>query len=314
MNTMTFAQDVLRGLASTPKRLPSKYFYDDEGSRIFQEIMGLDEYYLTGCEMEIMRHQAAAILQHCRTHDDEPFEVLEFGAGDGAKTKVLLKHFLEANAQFTYVPIDISRAAIDHLADTLTQEIEALDVHPFHAEYVEGLARLNSASSTRKIVLFLGSNIGNFTDDEACAFLWAIRSNLRSGDKLLVGFDLKKDPRVILRAYNDEQGVTARFNLNLLKRINNELDGNFDLASFVHAPLYDVVSGEARSYLVSTKRQTVSIADTAVTFDEWETIHTEISRKYSICSIEAMARRTGFVVEHNFTDSRHYFVDSLWNV
>ncbi len=314
MNTMTFAQDVLRGLTSAPKWLPSKYFYDDEGSRIFQEIMGLEEYYLTGCEMEILRHQAASILQHCRTHNDEPFEVLEFGAGDGTKTRVLLKHFLEANAQFTYVPIDISRAAIEHLADTLTQELEALHIHPFHAEYVDGLARLNSSSSVRKIVLFLGSNIGNFTDDEACAFLRAIRSNLRSGDKLLIGFDLKKDPRVILRAYNDEKGVTARFNLNLLKRINNELDGDFDLTSFVHAPLYDVVSGEARSYLVSTKRQTVSIADISIAFNEWEAIHTEISRKYSIASIEAMAKRTGFVVQHHFTDSRHYFVDSLWNV
>ncbi len=307
-----FAHDVIAGLSARPKRLSSKYFYDDEGSRLFQEIMGLEEYYLTSAEFEILTTHKARILEYSGVN--KPFELIEFGAGDGLKTKILLRYFLEQQAQCVYEPIDISEAALNGLAATLLREIPAINVRPMHGEYFEALRRLNAASQTKKVILFLGSNVGNFTHDETLAFLAEVRQNMRSGDVLIIGFDLKKDPQIILRAYNDAGGVTAQFNRNLLRRINTELDADFDLNTFIHAPVYDPALGEARSYLVSTKQQMVSIADASFTFEAWEAIHTEISRKYSIPYIEDLARLVGFSVCEHLFDVNRYFVDSVWAV
>lgn len=165
---------------------------------------------------------------------------------------------------------------------------------------------------TRNVVLFLGSNIGNFRNTQAISFLRALYEGLNEGDLLFIGFDLKKDPAVVLSAYNDKEGVTKRFNLNLLERINRELSGNFDLGTFKHFPVYDPLTGTTTSYLVSTREQEVEVMGSKIEFDQWEAIHMEISQKYSMRDIESLATQTGFGIVHNFYDSKHYFVNSVW--
>lgn len=305
-----FAQDVLDGLTSTPKTLSSKYFYDEEGDRIFQQIMNVEEYYLTRSEYQIMEENRDQILDIFKK-DTTRFNLVEFGAGDGYKTKVLLDHFLSSGADFKYVPIDISGNVLDVLEDSLKQELPSLEVKPIENEYFKALKELENGG-TRNVVLFLGSNIGNFTDARAIKFLKELNEALKDGDLVFIGFDLKKDPEVILKAYNDDSGITRNFNINLLKRINRELHGNFDLAGFKHFPTYDPITGTTKSYLVSTKKQSVEIMDSNIEFDEWEPIHMEISQKYSMKDIETLAMQTGFGIIGNFYDSRRYFVNSVW--
>ncbi|ELR73077.1 hypothetical protein C900_05712 [Fulvivirga imtechensis AK7] len=305
-----FARDVLKGLTSTPKELSSKYFYDEEGDAIFQQIMNLEEYYLTRSEHEILKANKARILDIFR-NDAPRFNLVEFGAGDGYKTKVLLEHFVSSEADFQYVPIDISGNVLQILKDSLEEEFPSLKVKCIKNEYFKALKQLENGG-TRNVVLFLGSNIGNFTDSRAIEFLKELNDALRDGDLLFIGFDLMKDPDVILRAYNDQEGVTRNFNLNLLKRINRELHGNFDLTGFKHFPTYNPVTGTTASYLVSTKKQSVEIMDSNIEFEQWEAIHMEISQKYSMNDIESLATQTGFAVIRNFYDSRKYFVNSVW--
>lgn len=305
-----FARDVLDGLTSTPKTLSSKYFYDEEGDRIFQQIMNLEEYYLTRSEYQIMEENKDQILDIFKK-DTTRFNLVEFGAGDGYKTKVLLDHFLSSGADFKYVPIDISANVLDVLEDSLKEELPSLEVKPIENEYFKALKELENGG-TRNVVLFLGSNIGNFTDARAIKFLKELNEALKDGDLVFIGFDLKKDPEVILKAYNDDSGITRNFNMNLLKRINRELHGNFDLAGFKHFPTYDPITGTTKSYLVSTKKQSVEIMDSNIEFDEWEPIHMEISQKYSMKDIEVLAMQTGFGIIGNFYDFRRYFVNSVW--
>ncbi len=307
------ADNVRTGLTQTPKRLSSRFFYDAEGSRLFQQIMQLPEYYLTRCEFEILSQSAGELLRRfCAQH--QPFELIELGAGDGLKTKVLLRHFLEKGASFTYVPIDISAAALVALTGELNQQFPDLAVRPRHDDYFSALADLDAASDSRKVVLFLGSNVGNFTTTEAVSFYQNLHERLRPGDLVLTGFDLKKHPAVIQAAYNDALGVTRAFNLNLLRRINRELAANFDLSAFDHYETYDPEIGEARSYLVSQKRQQVRVGalDLVVDFEAGETLHTEISRKFARADVEALALATGFALTAWLTDCRAYFADVVF--
>ncbi|MBL6447281.1 L-histidine N(alpha)-methyltransferase [Fulvivirga sp. 29W222] len=305
-----FAQDVLSGLSATPKTLSSKYFYDEKGDRIFQKIMNLEEYYLTKCEYEILethQHQIRDLFME----GTSKFNLVEFGAGDGFKTKVLLECFLNADVDFRYRPIDISGNVLQILEESLEEEFPSLKVEGIQNEYMKALRELENGG-TRNVVLFLGSNIGNFKHSQAVTFLKGLYEGLNEGDLLFIGFDLKKDPEVILDAYNDKSGVTRDFNLNLLNRINRELKGNFDLSAFRHFPTYDPLTGTTTSYLVSTKAQTVEIMDTAVEFDPWEAIHMEISQKYSMKDIESLATQVGFSIVRNFYDAKRYFVNSVW--
>ena len=308
-----FANDVLKGLRSTPKHISSKYFYDSAGSEIFRQIMRMPEYYLTDCEYEIFDRQADAI-QQAFTKGTDAFRLIEFGAGDGLKTKILLKHFLEQKLSFKYTPIDISGSALNNLAKDLSGELPDLKVSPVKGEYFEALHTLYGDSSERKIVLFLGSNIGNFTEKEAIHFLNKLSNELNKGDLAFIGFDLKKDPDIILSAYNDPAGITREFNLNLLRRMNRELGANFDLDNFRHYPTYDPITGETKSYLLSTKSQLVHFADLdeAINFDAWEAIWLELSQKYDRHMIKKYAAESGFRVVRLFTDSRGYFVNALW--
>lgn len=308
-----FAQDILSGLKQTPKRLPSKYFYNAEGDRLFQKIMELDEYYLTRAEHEIIQYHKSDILK-AFLGADRNFRLIELGAGDGTKTGTLLKHFVNSNTDFVYSPIDISENVLVQLEGKLKNAIPNLKVAPIQGEYFKALAELNENHHTKEVVLFLGSTIGNFGIEAGKKFLRELSDNLSSGDLLFIGFDLMKDPRTILAAYDDREGVTREFNMNLLRRINEELGGNFDLNKFQHYPTYDPLTGETRSYLVSREMQIVSLEAIDYTFElkQWEAIHTEVSHKYSFEAIEEMADFAGFTIQKHFTDEQGFFVDSLW--
>lgn len=308
-----FAEDVLTGLSSSPKYLSSKYFYDDEGSRLFQEIMTLPEYYLTGCEHEIFATQADRIY-NAFADGGSPFDLIELGSGDGAKTAVLIDHFLKAGGDITYSPIDISSEALDALTAEFTAKFPTLRMSARNGDYFKVLDEMKENESRRKVLLFLGSNIGNFSREQTVDFFLSLRADMNDDDMLFVGFDLQKDPHVIAAAYDDPQGITARFNLNLLRRINRELGGNFDIDKFSHYANYRPIEGSARSFLISRERQTVRIDALGRSFDfeQWEAIFMEISQKYNLQLIEELASESGFEIEENYFDSRRYFCDSLW--
>lgn len=309
----SFARDVAQGLSASPKRLSSKYFYDKRGDALFQSIMNMPEYYLTRSEFEILDMHKESLLQQFRNSSGR-FNLIEFGAGDGFKTKILLRHFIEAGVDFQYLPIDISSNVLQILTDDLKKSLPGLQVKGIADDYFKALHQLRQTADRRNIVLFLGSNIGNFAEKDALEFLQKLGEELASGDLLLIGFDLKKDPQQILAAYNDAGGITRAFNLNLLRRINEELGGDFDLDKWVHYPLYDPVCGEARSYLLSARKQQVFIREIEQTFsfEQWEPVHVEISRKYDPETIARYAATSGFRLRAHFFDCRHYFTDSLW--
>ena len=309
----TFAQDVMLGLNSTPKTLPSKYFYDAKGDKLFQQIMALPEYYLTRKEYEILEGQHEQILKSI-LKIGKPFNLIELGAGDGLKTKILLRFLVNNEIDFIYYPVDFSGSVLEELKQSLAEEMPNLEVNPIQSTYRESLKNQEWENGRPNLMLFLGANLGNFGVEEAKNIIDHLRVGTRKGDQVLLGFDLKKNPNIILDAYNDEQGVTREFNMNLLDRINKELDADFDRNSFVHWPTYDPVSGECRSYLVSLKSQAVSIGALNQTFEfeAFESIFTEISKKYSLSEISHLASLGGFEVNQNFLDSDGYFADVLW--
>ncbi|MCB0661290.1 MAG: L-histidine N(alpha)-methyltransferase [Saprospiraceae bacterium] len=307
----TFANDILEGLTATPKFLPSRYFYDEKGDKLFQQIMELPEYYLTRTEFKILQENKELVLHEM---DGQAFDLVELGAGDGYKTKILLRYFLSQKADFQYMPIDISANVLDALSRELHNAWPTLKVEPVEGEYFSALGKIDQLSNRKKLVLFLGSNIGNMTTARAVSFLSQLRGKLRVGDKLLIGFDRKKDPATILAAYNDAQGVTKAFNLNLLHRINKSFDADFDVSSFMHYPTYNPLTGDTKSYLVSTKSQDVQLGllDKTIHFDAWEAIDMELSKKYDEHSMEWLAQASGFEVVSQLTDDQQYFTDAIW--
>jgi dimethylhistidine N-methyltransferase len=310
-----YARDTIEGLSAPQKYLSSKYFYDDKGSEIFQKIMRMPEYYLTDCELEIFNTYKQEILD-CFIENESSFEFVELGAGDGLKTKILLKYFLHKNIEFEYAPIDISEAVVVNLIDDLKTDLPQLKTKPLIGDYFELLEQLNKTDSTRKILLFLGSNIGNFEEKDAISFFKELNKVMQHQDLLFIGFDLKKDPNIILNAYDDPHGLTAEFNLNLLDRMNKELGANFYLKHFKHEEVYDENTGAARSYIVSLKNQEVIFNDieSCFSFQKNEKIYVEISQKFDEKMIQNIAQKSGFKIAANFTDSKSYFLDSLWEI
>lgn len=306
------AQDVDAGLSAKHKFLPSKYFYDAKGDKLFQKIMEAPEYYLTKCEFEIFSEQHADIL--AKVEAKGAFNLVELGAGDGYKTKVLLDYLTKKNSAFEYYPIDISNDVLIELQNDLAKRYPDLKVTTLNYEYFTALRELNTLNTKPKLLLFLGGNIGNFKTKTATRFFEQLYAAMHPGDYILNGIDLKKNPETVIAAYNDKGNVTRNFNLNLLDRINKTLDANFDLSTFKHHPTYNPHNGEARSYLLSTKEQTVHIGalDKSFHFEPFEAIHTEISKKYNLPEIEDLAQRTGFTVVEHFTDKKRYFVNTLW--
>ncbi len=308
-----FAEDVLHGLTSTPKRLSSKYFYDDEGSRLFQEIMKLPEYYPTRAEFKLLTEQASEIARSF-TDGAEKIDLIELGAGDGTKTAVLVEHLLKQKTDFTYSPIDISKEACDALSSKFNSKFPELKIEPHHGDYFKILDSLNNGNGRRKVILFLGSNIGNFNRDEAVDFFLHLRSVMNENDLIFIGFDMQKDPRVIVRAYDDAAGVTAAFNLNLLRRINRELGADFAVENFSHYAQYRPVECAARSFLISREKQTVHVAalNRNFEFEQWEPIFMEISQKYTAAMISDLAAASGFETAVTFLDEENFYCDSLW--
>jgi dimethylhistidine N-methyltransferase len=308
-----FARDVLVGLSAPHKSIPSKYFYDARGSELFRQIADLPEYYPTRCELEILERDKGVIARHL---DDAPFNLVELGPGSGAKTLLLLEHLSRSSLDFWYVPIDISEAAMQSLTSALDGTVPHERVTGLVADYEAGLSWLNRRYRRRNLVLFLGSSIGNFTPAEARVFMTHLWSCLAHDDLLLIGFDLKKDINLLVSAYNDSQGVTREFNLNLLRRINRELGGHFELDKFRHFGTYNAAAGAMESYLVSVERQSVLIEEhgRSFSFEPWEPVHTEYSYKYLTSEIEQLARATGFRVMAHLSDARGFFLDSIWRV
>jgi dimethylhistidine N-methyltransferase len=309
----TFAKHVEEGLSAKEKKISSMYLYDDEGSRLFEEIMDLPEYYPSRCELEILKKYKRTLLE--LTCIGTEIYLVDLGAGNGLKTMVLLHHF-SGRTNFKYVPIDISKSALTDLENNLKQKYSHVPFECIHGEYMESLRNIKSREGVRKLVLFLGSTIGNFTFREAMHFLSDLHDSLNKDDLVLLGFDIMKDPNVIRSAYNDSRGVTAKFNFNLLVRVNRELGANFDLNNFLFYPTYDPSTGEMKSYLVSKTEQVVyfKALNRSFQFHTWEAIHTECSNKYDVKMIEELAVRTNFEIEENFYDSKKYFLDSLWKV
>lgn len=311
IKTSQFYTDVIKGLTTTPKRLSSKYFYDAKGDKIFQELMNCEEYYPTKCELEIFSEQTAELAQAI-AGDGGPFDLIELGAGDAMKSTYLLRYLLNQKIDFTYLPIDISENVISYLNNTLPLTLPGLKITGLNGEYFDMLKKAATLSTRRKVVMFLGSNVGNMPVSEAIGFINELNRHLSPGDMLLIGIDLKKAPKTVLAAYNDKEGITKRFNLNLLERINRELNGDFDMKQFDHYATYDPETGACKSYLVSLSEQTVHIGDETIRFAKDEYIYMEISQKFTIKQTEQMAREANFTPVRELFDSKQWFMDAVW--
>ncbi|NLN25639.1 MAG: L-histidine N(alpha)-methyltransferase [Bacteroidetes bacterium] len=303
-----FKNEVQKGLTAYPKHLNSKFIYDKNGDRLFQDIMAMPEYYLTDAEMEIIATNKITIGELFRDKENG-LDLIELGAGDGKKTKVLLKHMAENQFNFTYKPVDISENAVFSLTKTLAEELPDLETEPIVGEYFDALERIQHLNKRKKVILFLGSNIGNMEHAQAIDFLSKLNELMNEDDLLFLGMDQKKDPEIILNAYNDKTGITAAFNKNILERINSELDANFDVSKFKHWETYNPESGTAKSYLLATEPMEIYIEaiPLKVSLAAWESIHIEISQKYDDASAAEIAGLSNFEIAETFTDSKDYY-------
>ena len=302
-----FARDVRSGLTATPKHLHFAYFYDEAGSQLFEEICALPEYYLTRAEAEILERVAPWLAAVADGSDD--VDLVELGSGSSRKTRILIAALLGSQATLRYLPIDISQSILEQSARSLLADFPRLEVVAVAAEYRTALARLHAEPGRRKLILWLGSNVGNFHRGDGAAFLGEVRRTMASTDRMLVGIDLRKERGELERAYDDTRGVTARFNLNLLHRINEELGGDFDLRHFHHCARYDEDLGRVEMHLVSDRAQRVAVRGLGevIEFREGETIHTENSYKYSVAEIATLASDGGFTVEETWFDEARRF-------
>lgn len=309
----TLAKDILVGLSSDKKFIPSKYFYDEKGSMLFNKITRHKDYYLTNCELEILENNKGKLAT---IFAEKPFNLIELGPGEGIKSRIIIDEFLQKNLDFNYFTIDISRKYLKQIVKQFNQELPKLKLMALNSDYFSGLHWLSLHSKRRNVVLFLGSSIGNFNVENTKVFLKNIWQDLHHDDYLLIGFDLRKDLDTLINAYNDSDGITRAFNMNLLQRLNRELAADFKIENFTHHATYNVYSGAMESYLISLKKQTVTFKalHKSFDFDEFEPIHVEFSYKYLLSQIEEFAQNAGFKIVNNFTDTHNYFVDSLWQV
>jgi L-histidine N-alpha-methyltransferase len=310
----TFADDVRGGLTAERKHLPPKYLYDSLGSKLFEAICELPEYYLTRAENEILGRDAGSILDAVA----DPVEIVELGSGSAQKTRWLIEEALRRQPELLYHPIDISESALISAAGALIDAYDRLSVIAYATDYFEVLsnAKLRTSPGVRVLALFLGSNIGNYDPPHARALLRALALAMRPGDHLLLGADLKKDVRMLERAYDDPTGVTAAFNKNLLGRINRELAGTFNLRDFSHVARYIPQKGSVDSFLVARRAHDVHIGDLdlTVSFAHAEEIHAESSHKFSREDIVELGAATGFSLVRDWRDSENRFGVSLLRV
>lgn len=309
-----FASDVRGGLTATPKTLSPKYFYDELGSRLFEAICWLPEYYVTRAESEILRTTAPEIVSSF----EGTVRLLELGSGSSEKTRYLIEALLAKQPRLHYLPVDISDSSLELASQRLLRLYPGLRITAFAADYFTALqalaSRVPADPECRTVAVFLGSNIGNFGRNESREFLLAVRKLLRPEDALLLGADLKKSQEVLIPAYDDVLGVTAAFNLNLLTRINRELDGDFDVKKFQHSAIYNDDLGRVEIHLVSAEPQLVRIRaiDLEAAFEQGETIRTENSYKFDVDQLAVLARETGFALANTWFDSAHLFSFNLF--
>lgn len=308
--TNEFSSDVKAGLTSEPKYLPFVYFYDHIGSQLFEKICKLPEYYLTRAETNILQTYVDDIVSQF----PKDTVLVELGSGSATKTRILIEAFLQRQGLTCYTPIDISRQILEESSQTLLQAYPILEINAVAARYYEGIRQLNMQTEKQKLILWLGSSIGNFDRSEAANLLQCIQNTMFPHDRLLIGIDLRKDRTTIEKAYDDAQGVTAEFNLNLLARINRELGGNFNLKNFYHQAIYNEEIGRIEMYLISNCDQKVFIRelDLEISFTANEMIHTENSFKYSLDEIDMLAEKTGLYVEQQWFDSARLFSLNLF--
>jgi dimethylhistidine N-methyltransferase len=305
-----FRRDVVSGLSRVHPAIPSVWFYDAKGSRLFQRIMDLPCYYPTRVETSILQRSATAIVGSL---GQGPSAVVDLGAGDGSKTRLVLSAARARNPVVAYSPVDVSRAALRAASARMRATWPGLEIRAVHADYVEGLRRAAAESFRGPLLaLLLGSNIGNLEWGEALDLLRALRASLRAGDHLLVGFDMMKDVAVLKNAYDDPDGLTAAFNVNLLARINRQLDGDFDVDAFEHRATFDPGRPAMESWLVARRGQTAHVSGHRFTFHPGDAIHTEISWKYTAGQITELARDSGFDEVECYHDDLHWFADALW--
>lgn len=313
----TFSRAVSEGLCSEPKTLPWTYLYDEEGSRLFDEICKVSEYYLTRTEDAILRREAGSMVSGWALGPDEhDFTIVELGSGSAIKTQRLIEAALSQFRRLHYVPIDVSPTALEESAGRLTRRFPTLRVTGYVADYWRGLERITAKASGPRLIVFLGSSLGNYDPVPAAELLAMIARTMRPADRLLLGTDLAKDRAVLEAAYDDRQGVTAAFNLNLLRRINRELGANFQVEAFTHRATYHPERGRVEMHLVSSRRQTVylPVSGLSVPFAEGETIHTESSHKYTLETLAHLASTAGLVEEAAWTDRRGWFRLGRWAV
>ena len=302
--TDAMALAVYEGLGATPKHLPCWLLYDEIGSGLFEQITELPEYYLTRTERSILERYAGEILQRA----GPSLTVVELGAGTASKTCILIEELLQRQSRALFYPIDVSPSALEEAVRKLGRQFPSLRVNPIVADYTGGVPALSRISG-RKLVLYIGSSIGNFDPPDAIRLLRRIRQTLRAGDALLLGADFAKSPKILLPAYDDSQGVTASFSKNILGRLNRELDADFNLDLFRHVALWNRRDSRMEIYLESLARQTVFIPalDMDLSFEPGERIHTENSYKYTSDMIESLLQQGGFKLEQSWCDRKHWF-------
>jgi dimethylhistidine N-methyltransferase len=294
-----FARDVIEDLSQQPKRLSPKYFYDAAGSELFEQITLLPEYYPTRTELTILRDRGRAISAIV----PDGAALVEFGAGATTKVRLLLNECSFG----AYVPVDISGDFLKAQADALRADFPGLDVHPVTADFTTPFALPEAVSTMPKVGFFPGSTLGNFEPHEASAFLRSARGILGNGARMVIGVDLEKDEHLLYKAYNDAAGVTARFNLNVLHRINRELGGNFDISAFMHRAIYNRDRHRIEMHLISKKALTARVLGRNFSFRPGESIHTESSYQYSLERFTALARGSGWTPLESWTDPAGMF-------
>jgi dimethylhistidine N-methyltransferase len=300
VDTSLIQKEVLEGLSKPQKRLPSKYFYDEKGSDLFEQITRLDEYYLTRCEKEILQSNIKEIAERIGSE----VMLIELGSGSSYKTRFLLEELADLS---TYTPVDISEEFLLKTVNRLRLQYPKISIIPVFADYTSRFELPVSKNSRKKqVVFFPGSTIGNFDPEQAGAFLNNIANITADESEMLVGVDLKKDPKVLEAAYNDRQGVTAQFNKNILRHINKALDANFDVEMFNHHAFYNSEAGRIEMHLVSSQKQRVTVGDKVIDFEKDESIHTENSYKYSLEEFEELVA-DWYAVEKVWTDEKGYF-------
>lgn len=311
---LIFENEILEGLMAYPKRLSTKFLYDESGDSLFQQLMEQPDYYLYQSEYEIIKTYTQSLVKLFFENSDS-IDLIDFGSGDGKKTKVLLNYLAANDYQFTYKPIDISPFVLRKLRDELKIEIPGIKIEPQAGEYFEILQRLGS-NNKKKVILVLGSNIGNLDYPTAVEFLSRLKEVLNKDDLLFIGFDRRKNPQLIWEAYNDKNGITSAFIKNILTRLNRELGADFKVDNFLHWTDYNPVDGIMNNSLVASEEMTVRLKklNTAIHLKQWEVIQVAISKKFSREEIEDLVKIAGLKISEEFNDSRNLYTNFVFEL